>query len=356
VSDFVRPKELGLRERLARDYFSTPLNALVTLATTAAVFWILWIVIHWGVINAVWFTDAEGCRGAKGACWSIITTRWRLILFGLYPFDEQWRSGLASVIVIAVMVLVCLPRNWSALRMSGILFGGFVLFLLLMRGGFLGLSYVPSSLWGGLALTLFIYITVITFGLPVAVLLALGRQSKLPVLRGIVSFMIDVTRSLPLVTILFSAALILPLVLPDFLQGERLTRILVAFAFFFGCYQSENIRAGMQALPIGQTEAAEALGLNYFQRMRMIILPQAFRLSMPATINQFVITFKETSLVVIIGLYDLMASSRAAYRSGEWLPYHKEAYFFVAMIFFLGAFSLSRYGAYLERRMGIRER
>lgn len=356
MNEFVHPAPPGLKDRIARDYFSTPLNSVVTIATMCALSWLLWFVLRWGVLDAVWFTGAEECQGASGACWSIVTSRWRLILFGLYPFEEQWRSGIASLIVVAVMVLICLPRNWSALRMMGILLGGFALFLLFMRGGILGLSYIPSSDWGGLSLTLFTYITVISFGLPIAIVLAMGRQSKLPVIRGIVSAVTDVTRSLPLLTILFSAALILPLVLPEFLQGERLTRVLVAFAFFFGCYQSENIRAGMQALSVGQTEAGEALGMTYLQRMRLIILPQAFRLSMPATINQFVITFKETSLVVIVGLFDLMASTRTAYQSSDWLPYHKEAYIFVGAIFFVGAFSLSRYGAYLEARMEKGER
>lgn len=356
MSDFTRPVPPGLAARLKRDYFSTPFNSIVTIATLALVAWFAWTVIRWSILDAVAFTDAAACREASGACWSVVTERWRLILFGLYPFEDQWRSAIASLVVIVVMVLICLPRNWSAVRMIGVLFGGFGLFLLFMRGGVFGLDYVPSSEWGGLALTLFIYITVISFGLPIAILLALGRQSRLPVIRGIISVVIDVTRSLPLVTILFSAALVLPLVLPDLLQGERLTRVLFAFAFFFGCYQSENIRAGMQALSVGQTEAGEALGLSYLQRMRLIILPQAFRLSMPATINQFVITFKETSLVVIVGLFDLMASTRTAYQTGEWLPYHKEAYMFVALIFFIGAFSLSRYGAYLEARMTVKER
>lgn len=356
MPDFAPPAAPNLAKRLSKDYFSTPLNGIITLITAALLAWFVWTVFRWGILEAVWFTNAAGCKAVSGACWSVVTERWRLILFGLYPFEEQWRSGLSSIVVILVMILICLPRNWSAMRMMGILFGGFALFLLFMRGGVLGLSSVPSSEWGGLALTLFIYITVIAFGLPIAIVLALGRQSKLRVVRGIVAFVIDVTRSLPLVTILFSAALVLPLVLPEMLQGERLTRVLLAFAFFFGCYQSENIRAGMQALPTGQTEAGEALGLGYLQRMRLIILPQAFRLSMPATINQFVITFKETSLVVIVGLFDLMASTRTAYQTGDWLPYHKEAYFFVALIFFIGAFSLSRYGAYLESRMSLKER
>ena len=351
----VRPQKTRW-QHLRSQYFSSLANGLATIIALAALAWLGWVLLKWGVLNAVWTTDAQSCHAAEGACWSVIHSRWRVILFGLYPFEDQWRSAVGCAAVVATLVLVCLPRNWSAVRMMLILFGGFTVFFLFMRGGFLGLDYVSPSRWGGLSLTLFIYITVISFGLPVSIVLALARQSKLPMVRWIVTLMVDLTRSLPLVTILFTAALILPLVLPSALQGDKLTRILIAFAFFFGCYQSENIRSGMQALARGQYEAADALGLGYWHRTSRIVLPQAFRISMPATINQFVITFKETSLVVIVGLFDLMASSRAAYQAGDWTPYHKEAYIFVALIYFAGAFSLSRYGAYLERRTSVSRR
>ena len=350
------PRNATALNRIRADYFSSWPNGAVTLVVLALLLWFLLRVLDWGVFEAHWATPAAECKATTGACWSVIAARWRLILFGLYPYEAQWRSGLACVVVIAAIIAVCLPRNWAAGRMSLILLGAFVLFFGFMRGGVLGLEMIPPSRWGGLSLTLFIYLTVITFGLPISILLAIGRQSRYPVIRGILTLVIDVTRSLPLITILFSAALIVPLVLPSILQGDKLTRVLGAFAFFFGCYQSENVRAGMQALPAGQGEAAEALGLTYAQRMRMIILPQAFRISMPATINQFVITFKETSLVVIVGLFDLMASARAAYNTGEWAPYYAETYIFVGLIYFAGAFSLSRYGAYLERRMALQER
>ena len=343
-------------DRIRADLFSSWANGAVTLILLGLLAWLALRVFDWGVVNAHWATDAATCKAATGACWSVIAARWRLILFGLYPFDEQWRSAIACLVVVAAIIAICLPPNWAAGRMFTILLVAFALFFGFMEGGILGLEEVSPSRWGGLSLTLFIYLTVITFGLPISILLALGRQSRYPVIRGILTLVIDVTRSLPLITILFSAALILPLVLPSYLQGDKLMRVLLAFAFFFGCYQSENVRAGMQALPAGQGEAAEALGLRYWQRMRMIILPQAFRISMPATINQFVITFKETSLVVIVGLFDLMASARAAYNTGEWVPYYAETYMFAGLIYFIGAFSLSRYGAYLERRMALTER
>lgn len=355
AADSALPKKTWLAE-VRRAYFSNALNGITTLVALSCLIWGAWQLLVWGVIESVWTSDAQTCQSVGGACWSVVYNRWRVIMFGLYPSAEQWRSAIACLAVVATLFMICLPRNWAAARMMLILFGGFAVFFLFMRGGIFGMDYVAPSRWGGLSLTLFIYITVISFGLPISIVLALARQSKYPMIRWIVSLVVDLTRSLPLVTILFSAALILPLVLPSFLEGDKLTRVLLAFSFFFGCYQSENIRAGMQALGKGQSEAADALGLNYWQRMAWIILPQAFRISMPATINQFVVTFKETSLVVIVGLFDLMASARAAYQTGQWTPYYKEVYIFVAAIYFIGAFSLSRYGAYLERRMSVSRR
>ena len=310
-----------------------------------------WHLASWALFNSVSGTGPEACQGIAGACWSVIQARYRLILFGLYPYDEQWRSAIACAVVILTVGLACAPPFWTALRMSVVWVVGYGLFVFLMHGGLFGLATVPTGQWGGLALTLFIYVTVIAFGFPIAILLALVRRDAYPAFRWLTTLIVDLTRSLPLLTILFSAAVILPLVLPEMLQGDKLVRTLIGFVFFFACYQSEIIRGGLQVVPDGQAEAAKALGLSYFQRVGLVVLPQAFRTAMPATINQFVITFKETSLVVIVGVFDLMASANAAYNTGVWTPYYREVYLFVAAIYFVGAFSLSRYGAYTERRL-----
>ncbi|ALL68421.1 Amino acid ABC transporter, permease protein [Paraburkholderia caribensis MBA4] len=264
--------------------------------------------------------------------------------------EEQWRSALASLIAITTLAVACMPRMWNAARMLPVWLSGYLLFLLFIHGGVLGLVVVPSSRWGGLTLTLFIYITVIAFGLPLAIGLALLRQSHYPLFRHMTAFVVDITRSLPLLTILFSATVIVPLMLPHALEGDKLTRSLMGFTFFFACYQSEIVRGGLQAVGRGQVEAAQALGLSFWNTTALITLPQAFRIAMPATINQFVITFKETSLVIIVGLFDLMASAQAAFHSGEWSAFHTEVYVVVALIYFIGSFTLSRYGKYVERR------
>ncbi|MCG6904955.1 MAG: amino acid ABC transporter permease, partial [Rhodobacter sp.] len=228
---------------------------------------------------------------------------------------------------------------------------GFGAFVLLMRGGFAGLPLVTSEQWGGLSLTIFIFSGVFVIGMPMAVLFALARQSSLPVIAKSFGFLIDIVRSLPLLTILFAAAVIVPLLVPEPFQGSKLMRVVVAFAVFFAVYQAEIIRAGLQSTSKGQQEAAVALGMPYWSLVIDILLPQAFRKTLPSTINQAVITFKETSIVTIIGFFEIMASGNAAIGGGEWGNQYVEVYVFLALVYFVFVFGLSRYGAWLEKRM-----
>jgi len=337
-------------------YFSTPTNAIISLLGLTFLAWAGWTVLDWAVVNAVW-TSSDGtsanCHGNKGACWAVIHVRWRLILFGLFPADEQWRSTLACIAIVAVAILSCVPIMWRTFRLGALWVVGFATFYLLMRGGVFGLQKVPTADWGGLALTLFVYAAGILIGMPTAICLALMRRSELPVIAKVTGMLIDTVRSLPLITILFTAALILPFVLPATLVGDKIWRVIIGFALFFAAYQAEILRSGIQSLPNGQEEAAKALGLTYWQRTSRIILPQAFRNALPPTINQFVITFKETSLIIIIGFFEVLASGNAAFGSGEWSHYWVEVYCFVALIYFVFVFSLSRYGVYLERRLRV---
>jgi general L-amino acid transport system permease protein len=338
-----------------RVFFGSPVNSAVSVTCLLLIGYVFWHVLDWGVMNAVW-TDAggpEACHASSGACWAIINARWRLILFGLYPFDEHWRSGLACVVVVLTAILSCLPVFWQAKRLATLWVCGFAIFYILMRGGMLGLASVPEEKWGGLSLTVFIFASGVLVGMPVAIGLALLRRSTLPVISRTTGAFIDAVRSLPLVSILFTAAVIFPFVLPPGFQGEQLYRVIAGFALFFAVYQAEIIRGGIQSIPVGQDEAAKALGLSYWQRVRMIILPQAFRYALPPTINQIVTTFKETSLVVIVGFFEIMASGNAAYGTGEWTFAYVEVYAFIAMIYFAFVFTLSRYGAYLERVMRV---
>jgi general L-amino acid transport system permease protein len=334
-----------------RRLFANWLDAAITLAFGAGVLWVAWHVLGWAFVDTVWRApDGAACREASGACWAVIAARGRLILFGLYPYEDHWRSTLACLAIVATTALSCFPRFWGVVRLPLLWLAAFGTYMALMFGGFLGLDLVTTEKWGGLSLTVFLFAAVVVTGMPLAVMLALARRSRLPVVRGVAGAVIDVTRSLPLLTILFTAAVVAPFVLPDWAQGDKLLRVALAFALFFAAYQAEIIRAGIQAIPEGQDEAAAALGLKYWHRVFLIILPQAFRHALPATINQVVITFKETSIVTIIGFFEVMASGNAAVGRGEWTGQYVEVYVFVGLIYFVFVFGLSRYGAHLERR------
>ncbi|WP_417208575.1 amino acid ABC transporter permease [Antarctobacter sp.] len=345
--------------RLRARYFATPRDTVVTLVFAAFAAWVLWALIDWALLKATFAPNARDiCRENPegGACWSVVSTRWRIVLFGLYPFEQQWRSGVACIVMVVVAVLSCVPWFWSARRLPPLWIAGFGIFYVLMRGGYFGLSDVSEQNWGGLSLTIFIFAAVCLLGMPLAIIFALLRRSNLPWIARTMALVIDAIRSLPLLSIMFTFAIVMPFVLPDWAIGDKLYRVIVGYALFFACYQAEIIRGGMQALPGGQEEAAKALGLNYWHRIGYIILPQAFRNALPPTINQFVITFKETSLVTIIGFFDVMASGRAASGTADWNFATIEMYVFVGLIFFVFVFSLSRYGAYLERRLGVGRR
>jgi len=286
-----------------------------------------------------------------GACWSVIDARHRLILFGLYPYEEHWRSTFACIAIIATVVLSCAPVFWSALRLSLLWLVGFTTYYLLMDGGALGLVQITTDQWGGLSLTLFLFSAVVLLGMPMGLGLALARRSNLPVIRAGATLLIDFIRSLPLLATLFTAAVVLPIMLPDWLQGDKIWRVIIAFALFFACYQAEVFRGGFQAVGRAQFEAGWALGLSYPRVMAQVILPQVFRHAMPGTVNMVVVTFKETALVIIIGFFDLLASANAASGSGEWAQHYVEVYVFVGLIYWAFIFSLGQYGAHLGRRL-----
>lgn len=342
----------GIVEWLRKHFFATWYDTVFSLIFAVLIYLGVTAFVGWAFVDAIWRVDNKDlCTKDAGACWAVIESRGRLILFGLYPYEEQWRSTLACLAVIITIALSCLPSFWSIRRLPILWIVGFATFVLLMRGGFAGLELVTSEQWGGLSLTIFIFSGVFVIGMPLAVLFALARRSSLPVIAKSFGFFIDIVRSLPLLTLLFAAAVVVPLLVPDWLQGNKLMRVVVAFAIFFAAYQAEIIRAGLQSTSQGQEEAAVALGMPYWSLVVDILLPQAFRNTLPSTINQAVITFKETSIVTIIGFFEVMASGNAAIGTGEWGNQYVEVYVFLALIYFVFVFGLSRYGAWLETRM-----
>ncbi|NTF91670.1 amino acid ABC transporter permease [Agrobacterium rhizogenes] len=316
--------------------------------------YLLWHLVNWAFFAAVWVPNqSEACLKATGACWSVVSSRWRLIVFGLYPFDEQWRAALACIVIITAGALSCAPLFWTFRRLLVLWLGGFATFFILMHGGLFGLAAIEEQKWGGVALNLFVFATVVITSMPLAVVFALLRRSERPVISAIMGVLIDGMRSVPLLAVVFMFALVMPFGLPTWLVGDKLYMVIVGFSLWVACYQSEIIRSGMQAIPRGQEDAAKSLGLGYYRRMRHIVLPQAFHATLPATINQLVVTLKETTVVVILGFFDVLASSNAAFSTAEWGFAYVETYFFVGMIFFALIFSMSRYGSYLERRLRV---
>lgn len=335
-----------------------PLLFLLSVALLALIALAAYRVFDWAIVRAVWYSpDSQLCRvDGAGACWAVIEARWRIIIFGLYPFEEQWRSTLACLLLMATAILSCIPWFWQFVRISILWVAGFTAFTVLMSGGVFGLEYIPVRQWGGLSLTLFVFACVTILTMPVSVALVLMRQSSLPWIARSVQAIIDFVRSLPLLVVMFVAAVVLPFGLPDALIGEKLFRVIAGFTLYNACYQAEILRGGIQSLPKGQDEAARALGMGYWHRVSRIILPQAFKVTLPSTVNQIVIVFLETPLIVIIGFFEVLASGSAAFGTAEWGIAFKEVYIFIGLIFFFFSFNLSRYGARLEARLSASDR
>jgi general L-amino acid transport system permease protein len=343
--------------------FNSLWSSFVTLAL--AYFLIKFAVgfIDWAFLQSVWTVptdpatgklDPEACRQAQGtgACWAVIWDKYRFILFGRYPFEEQWRAAIVIVLFLGLFVVSAMRRFWRK-ELALIWIATLAVIFTLMWGGVFGLPYVAQDEWGGLPITLILS----TFGLacafPIAVLVALGRRStKLPAVKLLCVVYVEVIRGVPLISLLFMASVMFPLFMPVGLNPDKLLRAQVAIILFAAVYLAEVIRGGLQALPKGQYEAADALGLSYWQKTGLIILPQALRLVIPPLVNTFIGFFKDTSLVLIIGIFDLLTSGKVALAEPIWQAYSTEVYIMLALIYFCFCFSMSRYSRGLEREFG----
>jgi general L-amino acid transport system permease protein len=329
--------------------FSSWPSALATIA----ILWLLWRYVppfvDWALLKAVWHTaDPKTCREAQGACWAFVGEKHRFILFGTYPFEQHWRPALASAILVGMWVFSAFRvfwRWWLALVWAG----GLTLIGTLMWGGVLGLSYVENERWGGLILTLLLATFGSAFAFPLAILLALGRRSRLPVVRMLCVGYIELVRGVPLISVLFMASVMLPLFLPAGLTIDKLLRAQIALTLFTAAYIAEVVRGGLQAIPHHQYEAAEALGLGYWKRTAFVILPQALRIAVPPLVNTFIGLFKDTSLVLIIGLFDLLTTVKVALQEPAWSGFGVEAYLAASAIYFAFCYAMSRYSQGLEQ-------
>lgn len=344
------PVAQGLRW-VRENLFSGVGSAFLTVLVALLLWRALPPLLDWAVLDAVWSgADPAACRAADGACWALIGEKHRFILFGLYPFDEQWRPALALALFIAAVVISAVPAFWGR-WLAWLWAGVFGTVAVLLWGGVLGLTFVPNTLWGGLPLTLILTVLGVVLAFPLSILLALGRRSGLPLIRAVCVGFIELVRGVPLISVLFMASVMFPLFLPEGVTVDKLLRAILGIALFTAAYLAEALRGGLQAIPRGQYEAADALGLGYWQMARLVILPQALKISIPALVNQFISLFKDTSLVIIIGLFDLLTATKTALSDPIWRPFYVEAYCFAALIYWLFSFSMSRYSLYLERRL-----
>jgi general L-amino acid transport system permease protein len=338
----------GILGWLRANLFSSVFNSILTLLAAGIIAVMVPPIIRWAFIDAIWSApNGAACHGG-GACWAFIGEKFRFILFGRYPADQDWRQ-FGVVVIFLLMILGACDRQLWGRRLAILWFLGLSAVWLLMAGGILGLRSVETALWSGLPLTLILAVLGMVFGFPLGVLLALGRRSKLPAVRAICVGYIELVRGVPLITVLFMASLMLPLFLPAGVTIDKVLRAQIAFILFSGAYLAEVVRGGLQALPKGQVEAADSLGLSYLQRTRLIVLPQALAMVIPPLVNTFIGMFKDTSLVLIVSLFDLLGATEFALSDANWQGFAVEAYVFIAMIYWCFCFFMSRYSQLLER-------
>ena len=340
-----------------QNLFANWLSTAVTLALAYLVVrWTLGFV-EWAFVNAIWDVPSvngqpqtQACRDNKGvgACWAVITEKHRFILFGTYPFDEHWRPALACLLFVALYIVSALRRFWNW-TLVPIWAGTLTAIGVLMWGGVFGLSYVPQERWGGLPITLILSTFGLAMAFPLAVLVALGRRSKLPAIKMLCILYVELIRGVPLISLLFMASVMFPLFLPEGMNIDKLLRAQIAITLFAGAYLAEVVRGGLQALSRGQYEAAEALGLSYWQKTGLIILPQALRMVIPPLVNTFIGFFKDTSLVLIIGIFDLLTAGKTAVVEPAWQGFGVEVYVTVGAIYLVFCFAMSKYSQGLER-------
>ena len=330
-------------------FFGAPFNTAATGLSLVAVAAALLPLLRWAVFDAVWSGTSRDCAIAQGACWIYVGDKVSFFTFGFYPDPERWRASLAMLLMIGTIAASMIPRFWHKGLLAAWVVGlALVLWLL---GGGAGLMPVATDNWGGFPLTLLLATHGLAAGFPVGVLLALGRTSSLPLFRWLCTGLIELQRGVPFISLLFMASVMLPLFLPEQITPTKLVRAESAFVLVIGAYIAEVVRGGLQGVPRGQREAAAALGLGYWRTAWLISLPQALRISVPGLVNVGVVFFKDTSLVVIIGLTDFLAAVSSGARDTEWLGHDVEGYLFAAVIYFVFCTCMSRYAAWLERRL-----
>ena len=368
--EFVAPEKAPLSDSTVigwarTNLFASVTDSIMTLVAIAVLLYFLPGLLNWLFIKAVWFgADRTAClttvqggalpEGWSGACWAYVGNRFGQFMFGSYPRDQLWRPLLVIAMFVGLLIPFLIPKvPHKGLNALLLLVAFPIVSFVLLLGGWFGLSHVETSLWGGLMVTLIISYVGIAISLPFGILLALGRRSEMPILKTACIVFIELIRGVPLITVLFMASVLLPLFLTPGTHFDKFLRALVGVSIFASAYMAEVIRGGLQAIPKGQYEAADAVGLGYFSKMTFVILPQAIKLVIPGIVNTFIGMFKDTSLVSIINMYDLLGIVKASFGDSKWItpvtPLTRLN--FAGFIFWLFCFGMSRYSAFVERRL-----
>jgi len=325
------------------------INRILTVGIALFLLWIAIPFVEWAFIDAVWRPDAAACRAGQGACWGFIAEKHRFILFGTYPFEQHWRPAAATMVLLVLWFLSAIRFFWK-IWFTIVWFMGLAVIAILMWGGVFGLPYVENERWGGLILTLLLTTFGLAIAFPLSILLALGRRSDMPVIRALCVGYIELVRGVPLISLLFMASVMLPLFLPSGVSVDKLLRAQIALILFAAAYLAEVVRGGLQSVPEGQYEAANALGLSYWKTTFSVVLPQALRVAVPPLVNTFIGFFKDTSLVLIIGLFDLLSAIKVSLNDPAWAGSGVEAYLFAALVYFLFCTAMSLYSRRFEKR------
>lgn len=351
-NEVLRPPvtQTGVIGWLKSNLFNSPLNTIVTILILLAFYKLIPPFVRWAFIDSVWFGPASGCQSGEGACWAYIPANIRFVIFGLFPVEEQWRGLIAMLIMVGTVVYSRKRERWK-LSLAYVWIGSTAVVAILLMGGVLGLAPVESTKWGGLLLTLMLSVVGMTAAYPLGVVLALARRSQMPTIRTMAVVYIEIIRGVPLISMLFMSAVMFPLFLPDGVTINKIFRAQVAIIMFTAAYIAEVVRGGLQAMPKGQYEAAESMGLNYFQMMRLVILPQALKIVIPPTVGVLISAFKDTSLVAIISLYDLLKTCQSTLSDPRWMGFSTEAFIFIALIYFVFCYAMSSYSRKLEQEL-----
>ncbi len=341
---------IGVIGWLRSNLFNGVFNSLLTILILYLFYKAVPPLVRWVFWDSLWMSSSADCKATGGACWSVITSNYRFILFGFYPYESQWRPLVMMLLMIGLLMVSRNRRLWNKWLAYAWLAGLFTMGLLL-RGGLFGLTVVESTQWSGLPLTMILSVFGLTAAYPLGVVLALGRQSKMAAIKTLCVLYIEMIRGVPLISLLFMSSVMFPLFLPEGMTINKIIRAQAAIILFTAAYIAEVVRGGLQAIERGQYEAAESLGLNYSLKMRLIVLPQALKIVIPPTVSILISAFKDTSLVVIIALYDVVKTTQTVLSSPKWMGFSTEAYLFLALLYFTGCFSMSSYSRRLEREL-----